>query len=76
MTSFFERLARGVEAVRQTVGGDEIAHTNEFDLTHSGAFPVARLNGFRVTRLNGFPVTRLNAMKRLVLSFLLAYRVS
>jgi hypothetical protein len=43
MTSFFERLARGVEAVRQTVGGDEIAHTNEFDLTHSGAFPVVRL---------------------------------
>ncbi|ALK07953.1 hypothetical protein [Blastochloris viridis] len=41
MTSFFERLARGLEAAQSSMGSEELARTHGFELTHSASCPVA-----------------------------------
>jgi hypothetical protein len=41
MTGFFERLARGLEAAQSSMGSEELARTNGFELTHSASCPVA-----------------------------------
>lgn len=41
--SFFDKLARGVEAAQKAMGNDLVAETHPFDLKHSVVFPVAQL---------------------------------
>ena len=49
MTSFLERLARGMEAAQASVGSYEVARTNGFELTHSAAGPVVVVRRRRAT---------------------------